>query len=127
MFKFPEAGFAGKDALETITQSYSAMTRGFQAIATEAAEFSKKSFEDNIAHVQKLSGVRSIEAAVELQTSFLKSTYEGYVSQATKLTSMYTDLAKDTYKPYEAPLAQAASAVQTATASATSAAKSVAA
>ncbi|KQS73113.1 phasin family protein [Rhizobium sp. Leaf371] len=127
MFNFSDNAFAGKDVLETMTKNYAAMTKGFQAIALEATEYSKKNFEDSIAHMQKLTGVRSIEAAVELQTSFLKSSYEGYVSEATKIGSMVTDLAKDSYKSYEAPLAQAANAVQTATKSAASAAKSVAA
>lgn len=44
-------------------KSYSAWTKGLQAIATEAAEYSKTSFEGGVAHVQKLSGVRSVEAA----------------------------------------------------------------
>ncbi|KQR68825.1 phasin family protein [Rhizobium sp. Leaf384] len=127
MFTFSDTGFAGKDALDTMTKSYVAMTKGFQAIAMEAADYSKKSFEDSVAHMQKLTGVRSIEAVVELQTSFLKSSYEGYVSEATKIGTMVTDLAKDSYKSYEAPMAQAANAVQTATKAAASAAKSAAA
>jgi hypothetical protein len=132
MFNFNEMGFGGssfggKDALETMSKSYAAMTRSVQTIAQETADYSKKSFEDSVAHMQKLSGVRSIEAAVELQTAFIKSSYEGYVSQATKLGTLYTDLAKTTYKPYEAPMAQAANAMQTAKDAATSAVKTAAA
>lgn len=127
MFNFSDTGFAGKDVMETMTKSYATMTKGFQAIAMEAAEYSKKSFEESVAHMQKLTGVRSIEAAVELQTSFLKASYEGYVSEATKIGGMYTDLAKDSYKPYEAPMAQAANAMQTAAGAAASAAKTAAA
>ncbi|TXL69006.1 phasin family protein, partial [Pantoea vagans] len=43
----------------------------------------------------------------ELQTSFVKSSYESFVSEATKLGEMYADLAKSAYKPYEAPIATA--------------------
>jgi hypothetical protein len=34
----------------------------------------------------------------------VKSSYEGFVAEATKLSEMYAELAKTVYKPYEAPL-----------------------
>lgn len=97
-------------------KSYSAMTKGFQAIATEAADYSKKSFEDSVAHLEKLTSAKSLEAAFELQTNYLKASYEGFFTEATKIGEMYADLAKDAYKPYEAPVAKATAAVKTAAA-----------
>ena len=46
----------------------------------------------------------------------MKSSYEGFVAEATKLTEMYADLAKGAYKPYEAPVAKATSAAKAAVA-----------
>jgi len=116
MFNFEDANKKSKEAMETMMKSYSAMTKAFQAIATEAADYSKKSFEETVAHVEKLSSVKSVEAAFELQTGYVKSAYEGYVSEATKIGEMYADLAKDAYKPYEAPVAKATAAVKAAAA-----------
>ena len=35
------------------------------------------------------------------RADYFKKTYEGFVSQATKVTELYADLAKETYKPFE--------------------------
>lgn len=118
MFNFEDANRKNKEALETLMKSYASMTKGFQAIATEAADYSKKSFEDGVAHVEKLTGVRSIESLYELQTNYLKSASEGYIAQATRIGEMYADLAKDAYKPVEAPVAKATAVVKTAAAAA---------
>lgn len=107
MFNFDDTSRKSKEAVDTALKSYSDATRGFQAIATEAAEYSKKSFQDTVSHFETLSGARSIETAFELQTNFVKSYYEGFIAEATKMAEMYSDLAKGAYKPYEAPVAAA--------------------
>ena len=108
MFNFDEANKKSKEAVDTFVKNYTTVAQGWQAIATEAADYSKKSFENGLAHFEKLSGVKSVEAAVELQTAFVKSSYEGFVAEATKLSEMYAGLAKDAYKPFEAPVVKAA-------------------
>jgi hypothetical protein len=44
---------------------------------------------------------KSIEKAMEIQTAYAKSAYEGFVAQATKMGELCADLAKETYKPFE--------------------------
>ncbi|QRM55554.1 phasin family protein [Sinorhizobium sp. BG8] len=116
MFNFEDASKKSKEAMDTVMKNYSSFAKGIQAIATETADYSKKSFETGLAHVEKLQGAKSLEAAFELQTSYLKSSYESYVAEATKLGEMYADLAKDTYKSYEAPVAKATAAAKAAVA-----------
>ena len=118
MFNFEDANKKGKDTMDTMMKSYASMSRGMQAIATEATDYSKKSFEDGMAHLERLAAVKSVEAAFELQTAYVKSAYEGYIAEATKLGEMYADLAKDTYRPYEAPVAKTTAAAKTAAAAA---------
>jgi phasin family protein len=107
MYNFEEASLKGKEAMDAMLKTYSDITKGFQGIAAEAADYSKKSFQDGVAHMEALAGTRSIEAAMELQTSFVKSSYEGFVAQSTKMSEMYADLAKAAYKPYESAVAKA--------------------
>lgn len=113
MFNFADVSAKNKEALDLMMKNYATITKGFQAIAVEAADYSKKSFEESIAHMQSLVGLRSVEQVVEAQTAFLKSSYEGYVTEATKLSEMYVELAKDSYKPFEAPILRATTAVPT--------------
>lgn len=110
MFNFDEASQKSKETMDAVLKNYAAVTKGFQAIATEAADFSKKSFEDSVAHVEKLAGVRSVEAAVELQTSFVKSSFERFVAEANKMSEMYADVAKTAYAPYGNAMGQAKAA-----------------
>jgi len=107
MFNFDEANKKGKEAMDAALKSYSEVSKGFQAIAAEAAEYSKKSFQDGVTHFETLAGAKSFETAFELQSNFVKNSYERFVAESTKLGEMYADLAKTVYKPYEAPVAKA--------------------
>jgi hypothetical protein len=123
MFKFDDTNVYGKEAMDTMLKSYSAATKGFQAIASETTEYSKKAYEANVAHMEALMSVKSLEAAVELNTSFAKSMMEGYLAELNKLGEMYSDIAKQTYVPAQAV---ATKAVETMKASATKAAAAAA-
>ena len=74
------------------------------------ADYSKKMFEQGTAATEKLLGAKSFEKAVEVQTEYVKSAYEGFVAEATKLGELYSDLAKETYKPFEGTWGKFASA-----------------
>ena len=96
-----------KDSMDATMKSLGTLSKATQAIATEVADYSKKSFEDGSKVMEKLLGVKSFEKAIEIQTDYAKSAYEGFVAQATKIGELYADLAKETYKPFEAYVAKA--------------------
>jgi hypothetical protein len=58
-------------------------------------------FEQGTAATEKLIGAKSLEKAIEVQSDYVKSSYEGFVAEATKLGELYADLAKEAYKPFE--------------------------
>jgi phasin family protein len=93
---------AGKDMMDGALKSSAAMTKGLQAIAAEAADYTKKSFEDGSKAMEKLMAVKTLDKAFEVQTEYAKSAYEAFVAQATKMTELMTAVAKDAYKPLEA-------------------------
>ena len=66
----------GKDSMETAMNSFGAWSKSGQAIVTEMVDYSKKSVEGSAAHWEKLLGVKSLEKAMEVQTEYLKSSYE---------------------------------------------------
>jgi phasin family protein len=94
----------GKDNMDMAMASFGAWTKNAQAIATEVADYSKKSFEDSTAALEKLMSAKSLEKAMEVQSEYLKSSYEGFVAQSAKLSELYADLAKQAYKPLEGML-----------------------
>ncbi len=107
---FDEVQKFGKENFDVALKSFGAVSTKMQAIAAEVADYSKKSFEDSTAVVEKLMGAKTVEKAIEVQTDFAKSAYEGFVSEATKLGTLYTDLAKETYKPFEAAVSRTSNA-----------------
>jgi hypothetical protein len=91
----------GKDGFDAAVRSFGEMNKGFQAIAAEVTDYSKKAFEDGTRAFEQLIGAKSIEQAVEIQSQYAKKAYDAYVAEMSKLGEMYVGLAKDAYKPVE--------------------------
>jgi len=104
---FEDLQQVSKENMEVTMKSAESMSKGAQAIATEVADYSKKAFEDGSAMLEKLFGVKSLEKAIELQSEYAKTSYEGFVAKATKIGELYADLAKESYKPFETLMAKA--------------------
>jgi phasin family protein len=101
MIKVEDIQSYGKEHLETVVASATTVQNGLQAIASAYGDYTKRSFEDTKSFVEKLSGVKSLDKAVEVQTEFAKSAYETFVAESQKIAGLYTDLAKQTFKPFE--------------------------
>jgi hypothetical protein len=99
---FEEVQKYSKDNVDVALKSADAVSKGFQAIAAEAADFTKKSLEAGSSAFEKLLATQSFDKAVEVQSDYVRSAYEGYVGQVTKVGEIVADMAKDAYKPYEA-------------------------
>jgi hypothetical protein len=90
----------GDERIDAATGSSNALPGGFQAIANAYGDYTKKSFEDTKSFVEKLSGVKSLDKAIEIQTEFAKAAYETFVTESQKIGALYGDLAKQSYKSF---------------------------
>jgi len=90
----------GRDQIEAAAASMNSMPAGIHAIATAYGDYSKKSFEDARLFVEKLSSVKSVDKAIELQGEFVKSSFETFMSESQKIGALYRDLAMQSYKPF---------------------------
>ena len=106
MFKVEDFQSYGKEHFEQYVASATSMQHGLQAIASAYGDYTKKSFEDTKSFVEKLSGVKSLDKAVEAQTEFARSAYESFVAESQKIAALYGDLAKQSYKPFEGLVAK---------------------
>lgn len=107
MQSFDEAGKYGKEFLDSGLKSFASFSAGSQAIVAEASDYSKKAFDAGAAALEKLMTAKSLEKAMEIQTDYAKSAYEGFVAEATKIGELYSGLARDAYKPFEPAFARA--------------------
>jgi len=104
---FEDAGKIGKEIMDNGLTSFASLSKGLQAIAVEATDYSKKSFETGSAALEKLLASKSLEKAMEVQSAFARQAYEGFVAEATKIGELYAEVAKDAYKPFESMVAKA--------------------
>jgi len=105
MKSFEEFQSFGKDGFEAYVASSNALTKGFQSIAQEVADYSRKAFEQGSAAFEKASAAKSIDKAMEVQQAYAKESYEALVAQMTKMGELYVATAKEAYKPFESGLA----------------------
>src|SRR6266478_10136214 len=98
---FDEMQKLGHENANATMKSFGVVSNGVQAIATEVADYSKKSFEEATQAFEQLLGAKSVKKAIELQHVYFKNAYEGFVTQATKIGVLYANLVKETCKPCE--------------------------
>ncbi|MBM3577684.1 MAG: phasin family protein [Alphaproteobacteria bacterium] len=91
----------GKEQFEAVSAAAAAVTKGWQSIAAETTDYSKKSFEKSRVLAEKLIAVKKLDEALQLQSDFAKSTYEDFLAEATKIGELYTSIAKEVFKPIE--------------------------
>jgi len=54
--------------------------------------------------------VKSLDKVLEAQSDYAKTAYETFVAESQKIAGLYTDLAKQTFKPIEGIVAKFAPA-----------------
>ena len=101
--KFSKAQF------NSAASTSSSFVKGLQTIAAETTDYSKKSLENGSVFFEKLLGVKSLEAAIQLQSEYIKTAYADFVAQATKIGELYSSLVKEAFKPIELAMAKAQS------------------
>ena len=106
MFKVEDIQNYGKEQYETAVAAATGLQNGLQALATAYGDYSKKSYEDTKSLVEKLSGVKSLDKAIEAQSEYAKTAYETFVADSQKIAGLYGDLAKQAYKPVESLIAK---------------------
>jgi hypothetical protein len=96
----------GRDHLEAALTAFGATSKGTQVIASEMANYWRKSFEQGTQALERMLGAKTVDKAVEVQQEYLKTAYEDFVAQATRFSTLYADLAKEVYKPFESYLSK---------------------
>lgn len=97
----------GKEFADSGLKSFASLSKGAQAIAVEATEYTKKSFEAGGVLIENLLSAKSFEKAIEIQSDYAKQSYEAFVAEVSKIGDLYAELAKDAYKPFESVIAKA--------------------
>ena len=98
---FEDIQKVGQGNMDSALKMWGEWGKSWQAIAAEMTDYSKRSIEDGTQTFQQLATARSLEQAIEIQSSYAKRSYDEYMRQMSRIGTMYTDLAKDAGKPAE--------------------------
>ena len=71
-----------------------------QTIANAYRDYTRKSFEQFGSFFEQLSGVRTLDKAMEVQTAFVKQAYESSVAESQKIRELHRKLARQTLDPF---------------------------
>jgi phasin family protein len=88
---------AAESGFEAASRSFGEVNRGFQAIATEMTDYSKKTLEDVFHAWEQLLRARSFGEAVDIQTRYAQQAYDTHVAEMSKLTELYRDLTRQRF------------------------------
>jgi hypothetical protein len=97
----------GQYNVDATMKVFGEWSKGWQAIAAEMTDYTKRSFEEGTATFEKLLSARSMEQALEIQSGYARRAYDGYLHQISKLGGLYAEWAKEAYKPVEKALQSA--------------------
>jgi phasin family protein len=72
-----------------------------QTIANAYRDYTRKSIEEFGSFVEQLSGVRTLDKAMTVQSEFVKRAYETSVAESQKICELHNKLAKQTLQPFQ--------------------------
>ena len=92
---------AGQDGMTRSMESFAAIAKGWQTLATQASGFSKVAVDEGTAYFEKLLSAKSFDVAMGAQTDFARAQYEQFVGQATRFGETYLGVMRDAVRPFE--------------------------
>ena len=97
--KFENVQKLGQSNVDSTMRMFGDWNQNWQAIAAEMGDYTKRSFEEGSATLEKLMASKSVEQAVQIQTSYAKRAYDDYMQLMTKIGGIYASMAKTAYEP----------------------------
>src|ERR1700730_15609197 len=90
---------AGDVQLNALTTNLPSFGTVVEAIFAEGTDYMKKSVDTRLAFVEKLLGAKSLDAVIQIQSEYAKTSHADFVAQATKMGELYSNLSKACFKP----------------------------
>jgi phasin family protein len=94
-----EATTFAKGNVEAVVTSTQVAAKGFEQVSAAALAFGKKSFEDAQAAAKTMAAVKSPKEFLDLHNATVKSGYDAYVAEASKLTELSMKVMTDAFEP----------------------------
>ena len=90
----------GSDSFNAVVRSWGEVNKGFQAVAEELTDYTKRAFDDATRTFEELVRAKSPEQVIEIQSQFVQTSFDAYVAKMSKLSEMYVAMARDASTPF---------------------------
>ena len=104
--KFDEAASFAKESMDASFASAAIATKGFDALADEFVAYGKKAAEASFANVKALSGIKTVQDFLEVQTGFARAAFDMAFAGATKMAELTVKTANEAVEPIQARVAK---------------------
>ena len=99
---YEDLAASGKETMEAWNAAGTAYGKGMEAIGGELMNFAKRMMESNVEATKAVLGAKSLNEAMDLQSEFAHNSFEGMMTQGTKVGELATKVAQDTAEPISA-------------------------
>jgi len=103
---------SAKEQSDAAMASAKTVAAGVQAITAAYSDYAKKAFEDGSEFMTKLASLKTPTDVMALQSEYAKTAHETFVAETKKISELYADLAKQSYKPLEGLVAKMTPSLQ---------------
>lgn len=90
-----------RETVDAYVKAANAAGKGVETLHNELYSYSKQSVEDSISAARAVFASKSVHEALELQTDFVKSSFDAYVGQMTKLSEIMFSATKEAISPLQ--------------------------
>ena len=88
---------SGSHQVETVTSATNSNAERLRAIAAEATEYSRQSFDNNHAFFEKLMRAQKLDDLIELQSEFARRAYGNFITRAFKVVELCSNMAIEAF------------------------------
>ncbi len=99
---YDELVVIGKDNLDAVVQANTAALAGAQRLNAEFAAYVKGAYEANLAATKALSGAKSVQQAVDLQTGYMQAALDKAMAESAKVSELALAAANEVAAPLQA-------------------------
>lgn len=99
---YGEFAAAGKENVEALVKSGNLLAKGMETLSKEVMEFTRLSFEGNVAATKAVLGAKSFKEAVDLQADFAKKNVDQMLNEGAKLAELSVKVTNEAMEPIQA-------------------------
>lgn len=91
----------GRELSDAGLRSLIAYSNGLQSVALEFTTYVRSAFDEGSAAADRIAAAGSAEAMIKAHSDYGRCAYEALVTQATQMTGICADTARDAMQPFE--------------------------